>query len=98
MRMSFWRLVLLTAFVIAAGTADAAAQSLSLTLDRPDWVYRVGEEAEWRVTSNRDARVVLLFTYEQQRLRPLSIDTLDMKAGQPVSVKRTITHAGLLRA
>ena len=85
-------------FLSAAANSNGTAQSLSLTLDHPNWVYRVGEEAEWRVTSNRDARVVLLFTYEQQRLRPLSIDTLDMKAGQSISVKRTLRHPGLLRA
>jgi cephalosporin-C deacetylase len=88
------------AFVIAAAMlpSTAAAQSIAVTLDRPDWVYRAGEPAEWRITSDRDARVVVLFTFEQQRLRPLSVDTLDVKAGQPRSLKRTLEQPGLLRA
>jgi cephalosporin-C deacetylase len=78
--------------------STAAAQSLSMNLDHRDWVYRVGDHAQWTITSSRDARAVLLFTYEQQRLRPLSVDTIEVKAGRPYSVKRTLAHPGLLRA
>jgi cephalosporin-C deacetylase len=93
-----WRRAALAAIAAAVLHSTAVAQSLSINLDHEDWVYRVGEAAEWRITSNRDARAVLLFTYEQQRLRPLSVDTIDVKAGRPHTVKRTLTHPGLLRA
>ena len=91
------RFALLIALV-GAVPYTAVAQSLSLTLNHDDWVYRVGEAAEWRIASAQDARVVLLFTYEQQRLRPMSVDTLDVKAGRPRLVERTLAHPGLLRA
>jgi cephalosporin-C deacetylase len=92
------RLALSIAIATGAVYSTGAAQSLTLTLDHSDWKYRVGEAAEWKITSTRDVRAVFLFTYEQQRLRPLSVDTVALKAGRPWSIKRSLTHPGLLRA
>jgi cephalosporin-C deacetylase-like acetyl esterase len=85
-------------FCAAALHSTAAAQSLSMALSRAQWTYHVGEAAEWTITSTRDVRAALLFTYEQQRLRPLGVDTIDLKAGRPHTVKRALAHPGLLRA
>src|SRR5688572_17486838 len=92
------RLAVSLILALAAVHTDASGQALSINLDHRDWVYRVGEPARWTITSNRDVRAVLLFTYEQQRLRSLSVDTIELKAGQPYSTRRTLAHAGLLRA
>jgi cephalosporin-C deacetylase len=85
------------AFTLAPAVS-AAAQTLTVSLDRSDWVYRTGETAEWKVTAQRDTRVILQFTYEQQRLRPLSVDTFALKAGETRLFKRSQNHPGLLRA
>ncbi|HEY0304202.1 MAG TPA: acetylxylan esterase [Longimicrobiales bacterium] len=91
------RLTLVVFFATALHSA-AAAQSLSMVLNRTDWTYRVGETAEWTITSPRDVRAAVLFTYEQQRLRPLSVDTIELRAGRLHTMKRTLAHPGLLRA
>ena len=92
------RLALCIAVAAALPTGRVHAQSLSIALDHPDWSYRIGEPAEWKITAAQDARAVLVFTYEQQRLPPLSVDTIELKAGQPHSIRRTLDHPGLLRA
>ena len=92
------RIALSVAFAAGTVHSTGAAQSLSLTLDHPDWQYRAGRPAEWTIKSNRDVQAEFIFTYEAQRLRPLSIDTIALKAGQPRTVKRTLSHPGLLRA
>lgn len=90
--------LLLLATATAVLHSTAAAQSLSVALDRADWRYGVSEMAEWKITSKRDTRAVLLFTFEQQRLKPLSVDTVDLTANIPRVVKRSLQEPGLLRA
>lgn len=92
------RLALCIAIAAVLPTGRVHAQSLTIALDRPDWTYRTREPAEWKITAAHDARAVLVFTYEQQRLPPLSVDTIELKAGQPHSIRRTLEHPGLLRA
>lgn len=76
----------------------ARAQNVTLELDRPDWLYHVGDSAEWRIRSDGAARVIVLFTHEQQRLKPLSVDTLDIPANQVITLRRTMREPGFLRA
>lgn len=82
----------------ALAAPAARAQNITLELDRPDWLYHVGDSAQWRIRSDRAARVVVLFTHEQQRLKPLSVDTLDLAAHQVLTLRRTMHEPGFLRA
>ncbi|HUP89386.1 MAG TPA: acetylxylan esterase [Longimicrobiales bacterium] len=75
----------------------AFAQTFSVTLNHANWQYRVGERAEWTITADHDTRVTAVFTFEQQRLKPLSVDTIDLKANVPHVLKRTLKEPGLLR-
>ena len=60
------------AALVLGQPSRSAAQSLTVTLNHADWLYRVGEQAEWQIKSARDTRAVVLFTFDERQMLSIS--------------------------
>jgi cephalosporin-C deacetylase len=81
--------------------APDTAVTLAVTLDRPDWKYRLGDSARFRVELRRAGRPVPNATVRvalaPERMPPSRVDTLDLSRG-PRTLAGTLGIPGFLRA
>ena len=86
--------------VAAAQTPDTAVK-LVVTLDRPDWLYSVGDTARFTVSLLRSGRLVpnarVRVSFGLERMPPTRVDTVDVGAGSTM-LKGALSQPGFLRA
>ncbi len=74
--------------------------SLSVTLDRPDWSYALGDSAIFRVTLKHAGRdrpgTKVAVSLAPERMKPIRVDTVEAN-GQGVTMRGTMTTPGFLR-
>ncbi len=84
---------------VRAQPTDAVIVAVSL--DRPDWKYRVGDSAVFRVAVLRGGhevpRAKVSVALAQERMKPMRVDTVDGTAAGVV-LKGTLSAPGFLRA
>ena len=94
------------AVCLCAPLANVHAQStdsvkVAVSLDRPDWKYRVGDSAVFRVSVRRGGHEIpntkVSVALAQERMKPMRVDTVDGTAAG-VALKGTLLAPGFLRA
>ncbi len=85
---------------VAAQVADSAVK-LAVTLDRADWVYRIGDSATFRVTLQRNGRDIpnaqVVVSMAQERMKPMRVDTV-RGTNEGVMLRGALGVPGFLRA
>jgi len=86
----------------AAGQARDSAVALTVELDRPDWQYRIGDTARFRVRLIRAGQPVpgalVQVAIGPERMAPQRVDTVDAGSGKATSFGATLPAPGFLRA
>ncbi len=96
-------LMLFAAPIGAAAQHSDTSVTLSVTLDRADWRYRLGDAARFRLSLSRGKRPVrgalVRVELAQERMRPLRSDTVTITSGgRPYTIAGTLREPGFLRA
>jgi len=94
-------LVALAPATLPGQSPDPAVQ-LTVELNRPDWQYRLGDSARFRLRLLRAGQPVpgarVQVAIGPERMRPQRVDTVDASSGQATSLAATLPSPGFLRA
>lgn len=106
-RLHRWITPLRVAVLLVAPALTARAQSvdstvaLRVSLDRPDWKYKLGDSAVFHVTLQRAGRDIpsarVTVALAQERMTPMRTETVT-GSGAGVSLKGALAVPGFLRA
>ena len=102
-RLALSFLAVLAVLPLRASHAQAVDSTVALTvsLDRPSWVYGIGDSAVFRVTLQRAGRdvphVKVAVAIAQERMPPLRTDSV-AGTGAGVTIKGALRVPGFLRA
>ena len=86
---------------VAAQARDSTV-SLTVSLDRPDWLYGRTDSPRFEVRLLRAGRAVpgarVVVALGAERMPPLRVDTVDASSGQATSLTASLPSPGFLRA